>query len=100
MQKEARNAERSNRASVRIQIFFIVIDIPVYACISDHIHPCIIQCWNVHQDNRRAIGLHSLAFKEIIVVFHENLNRNLFIGVIAGKIDTDKGNKADFRMCP
>ena len=98
MQKEAWDAERTDRTAIAVQVVFIVVDVPVYAGICDHVDTGIIQCSDVHQDDRGAVGLYGCAGEEIIVVFQEQFDRHLFIGVIAGQIDADQRNEADFRM--
>ena len=98
MQKEAWDAERADRTAIAVQVIFIVVDVPVYAGICDHVDAGIIQCGDVHQDDRGAVGLYGCAGEEIIVVFQEQFDRHLFIGVITGQIDADQRNEADFRM--
>ncbi|CUP46068.1 Uncharacterised protein [Bacteroides xylanisolvens] len=98
VQKEAWDAERADRTAIAVQVVFIVVDVPVHAGICDHVDTGIIQCGDVHQNDRGAVGLYGCAGEEIIVVFQEQFDRHLFIGVIAGQIDADQRNEADFRM--
>ncbi len=79
------------------QVIFIIVDVPVYAGICDHVDAGIIQCGDVHQDNRGAIGLYGCASEEIIVVFQEQFDRHLFIGIIAGQIDSDQRERSGFQ---
>ena len=98
VQQEAGNTQGSYGAAIVIDVVFIVVDIPVYAGISHHINPGIIQGSDVHENNGRTIGLHSGAGKEIIVVFQEQLNRHFFIGIVAGQVDAYQGYETNFRM--
>ena len=96
--EETRNAERPNRAALFIDIVVIVIDVPIHRVVRNHVDARIVERGDIHQHDGRAVRLDRGPGEEIIVIFQENFNRNLFIRIVSGQIDADQGNETDFRM--
>ena len=94
----ARNAERADGAAFRVNIFVIIVHVPIHGVVGDHIDACIIQSRDIHEYDGGAIGLYGRAGEEIVVVFHENAHRNFFVRVVSGKVNPDQGNETHFRM--
>ncbi len=87
VQKEARNAKCTYRTTIFIQVIFIIIYIPINTSIGYHIYTSIIQCGNVHQNDRRTISLYSGTSKKVIIIFNKQFNRYLFICIIPSQIN-------------
>ena len=99
MDKEAGNPQGAYGTSVFFHhIIIIIIHIPVDRAVGHHVYPCIVQGSDIHEYYGRTIGLHCFAGEEIFVVFHENLDGDLFIGIIACQVNAYERHEPDFRM--
>ena len=99
MAQEARNTQGTGRfACVFVNVVVVIVNNPVYARIGFDIYAGIGQCRNARQYNRGTVGLESCSVEEVIIIFKECRDRNLFICVIPSQVDTYEGNEFDFRM--
>ena len=99
MNQERRNSQGTNRqAGFLIFRLEIVVNIPVDARVHIHVHFCIVQRGDPGQYHGRSVCLHCMTRIKIVDIFEENADRDLFIGVVTGQIDSHHRYKLDFRM--
>ena len=88
--QESRNPDRPYRqAGLRVHIIVIVIYIPVYGQIRHQIHLCVIQICDLRQIYTGPVSLHPV-YQHIVHVVQKHFNRNPFIRIISGNVQTDK----------
>ena len=99
MAQKARNTQCAYRtARSRVDITVVVVYEPVDARICFHIDASVRQCSNPGKYDRRTISLHSRAVEEFFIIVEKYGNRNLFIRIVAGQIDTDERYELNFRV--
>ena len=99
MNEEAGNPQGAYGTSVFFHhIIIIIVHIPVDRAVGHHVYPRIVQGSDIHEYYGRTIGLHSFAGEEVFVVFHKNLDGDLFIGIIACQVNAYERHEPDFRV--
>lgn len=80
-----------------VDVLFVVVDKPLDFAVGDDLHPGVIKRGDFMQDDTRTVGLNAFR-KEFERAIEELTDRDLFIRGMAALVDSDQGNKLDFRV--
>ena len=95
----AGNAQSTDHAAAFcVKMLIVIINKPVNGFINLHINAGIVQSSDTGQYNGRTVSLCCAACQKAFDILEENLHRNLFIGIITGKIHTHQRYKLNLRM--
>ena len=95
----AGNAQSTDHAAAFcVKMLIVIINKPVNGFINLHINAGIVQSSDTGQYNGGAVSLCCAACQKAIDILKENLHRDFFVGIIAGKIHTHQRYKLNLRM--
>ena len=88
MQKERRDPQSSyGLACLLIYVLVIIVDVPDDFGIGDKVNLTVVQCGYTGQDNRGTVSLDGFSVKVIFKIVVKIRDGDLFVGVVAHKVN-------------